>query len=49
MLEYFLKFFDEVFSPEPDLLEVVVEYGNSSALKRSRYLLDIPALLASEG
>ena len=49
MLEYFLQFLDEIFSPDPDLLEVVVEYSDSSALKRSRHLLDICTLLAGEG
>ena len=49
MLEYFLQFFGQIFSPELDPLEVVIEHLDSSALKRSRDLFNVTSLLASEG
>ena len=48
MFEYFMKFFAEIFPPELDLLEVVVKYGYSPALKRARDLLNVLASFASE-
>ncbi len=49
MLEYFMEFLDEVFSPKLNPLETIIEYCNSSALKRSCHRLNVLALLTREG
>ena len=49
MLEYFMEFLDEVFSPKMNPLETIIEYRDSSALKSSGYRLNVISLLASEG
>ncbi len=49
MLEYFMEFLDEVFSPKLNPLEFIIEYRDSSALKRSSHRINILALLTGEG
>ena len=49
MLEYFMEFLDEVFSPKMNPLETIIEYRDSSALKCSCHRLNVIALLTGEG
>ena len=49
MLEYFMEFLDEVFSPKMNPLEIIIEYRDSSALKCSCHRLNVIALLTGEG
>ncbi len=48
MLKYFMKHFREIVSPEADLLEVVVEYGDPPTVQCPRDWLNVLALFAGK-